>query len=173
VPPLNGGLLLFVAGAVLGGASCCESGTVVLSRDDLWEVVEHPTAESREPRESYRLRADALLAGLERHVAEDSQDELLVAMPTGSGEFETFRVEPSEVLAPALQQKFPGLKTYRGTSLTSPQTSIRFETGPTGFRAEIRTLGDVLLLEPAGPEGRYEVRSRGRKQSQPFEEESP
>ena len=88
-------------------------------------------------------------------------------IPAPEGGFTVFRIEQTQTMSPELQAKFPGIRTYRGDARDTPHTTVRFEMGPAGFRAEIRGEIGTYYVEPLEKEGRayWYVRRRDRNRA--------
>ena len=67
-------------------------------------------------------------------------------MPDGG--LTTFHVVESPVMAPALSQKYPQIKTYKVRSTDDGNVSGRVDIGPNGFHAYINSPGGVVYINP-------------------------
>jgi len=61
----------------------------------------------------------------------------VITIPVSNGILETFRIVESPVMEQGLADKFPMIKTYLGTGITHPGSTIRFDISPKGFNATI------------------------------------
>lgn len=68
---------------------------------------------------------------------EADRSPVQVELPTASGDFRSFRLVESPVMAPELSAKFPMIKTYAGTALDGSGAIVRLGVGPYGFHAFI------------------------------------
>ncbi|MBK6932220.1 MAG: proprotein convertase P-domain-containing protein [Saprospirales bacterium] len=84
---------------------------------------------------TYRLAYADLWAALQQAPAEYSgQQPLLLDLPQADGTVRRFRVWESSVMAPELQAKYPGLRSYAGSAADgSPGMNVRLGIGPKGF----------------------------------------
>ena len=78
---------------------------------------------------------------------------VILSLPTPGGEFERFEVVESPMMEPALAQTMAErgwpMKTYSGTSLDRPATTVRFDWGgPAGFHAAVRSPGASYYIDP-------------------------
>ena len=75
----------------------------------------------------------------------DSDRHFMLPAPEG-GE-ERFRIARSRVMDPALEERFPGIRTYVGVSTERPAVIARFELTPLGFHAMVLDpfLGDWFM----------------------------
>ncbi|MBL7774433.1 MAG: hypothetical protein JNK89_00435, partial [Saprospiraceae bacterium] len=98
---------------------------------------------------SFQLDFDALrqqLAQAPREHSPEAGQPLVVQLPLANGRFERFALVESPVMAPALQARFPEIRTYSGYSLDDAHKKIRCGVSPDwGFRA-------VVLREDKGVE---------------------
>ncbi|WP_197077348.1 zinc-dependent metalloprotease family protein [Lacinutrix sp. Hel_I_90] len=60
---------------------------------------------------------------------------LIISFPTADNTFESFRVSEASVMAPELQAKYPGLRSYAGQSIENPSTLVRFSITSQGLHA--------------------------------------
>ena len=71
-----------------------------------------------------------------------------INLPRPDGRLERFQVFESPVMAAALANKFPEIRTYRGTSLDDPTASVRFDMTPAGLHAQILTPSESYYIDP-------------------------
>ena len=71
-----------------------------------------------------------------------------IFLPTPEGEFLSFRIERSSVMAPGLAAKYPDIETFRGQGADDPTTSVRFSRTALGFQATVVTPGGVYVVAP-------------------------
>ena len=84
----------------------------------------------------------------------DSQ--VIVNLPYADGSFIDFRVVKSGVLPPALQAKFPYIRSYAGEAIDMPATTVRFEISPSGFNGMILSPNGTFYIDPlSSKNGRY------------------
>lgn len=59
-----------------------------------------------------------------------------------------FHVWESSIQEPALQVKFPDIRTFAGQGIDDPYASIRFDIGPNGFHAQILSANGSYYIDP-------------------------
>ncbi|MEM1186616.1 MAG: reprolysin-like metallopeptidase [Planctomycetota bacterium] len=65
-------------------------------------------------------------------------DKPTVALPMPDGSMATFEVTDAPVMAPALAQRFPEIRTYIATNADDPTITARLSITPHGVRAQVR-----------------------------------
>lgn len=73
---------------------------------------------------------------------------VVIALPKPDGTFERFEIFESPVFAPGFAAEFPDIKTYRGESLDSPQSNVRCDITPLGFRAQVLSAEGSYWIDP-------------------------
>lgn len=73
----------------------------------------------------------------------------VIALPRPDGRFERFAFVESPVMQAELQAKSPSLHSYLGQGLDRPGSTVRFDTSPLGFRAQILQAAESGSGEPA------------------------
>lgn len=71
---------------------------------------------------------------------------LLLPMP--DGRTASFHVWESSIQEPALQAKFPEIRTYTGQGISDPYATIRFDVTPRGFHAQVLTVNGSYYIDP-------------------------
>lgn len=86
----------------------------------------------------------------------------IISVPVGNGIIEKFSVSEYSVMMPALQAKYPELRSYVGQGIDNPARSIRCDFTPEGFHATIRTVGEnTVYVNPVNRENKlYAVYAR-------------
>lgn len=78
-----------------------------------------------------------------------SESNLLVDLPNSQGVFETYRIKEASIMAPELQEKFPDIKSYVGTSINDKNVTVRFSVSPKGLHAMFFGLENgVQFIDP-------------------------
>ena len=104
---------------------------------------------------SYRaLRLDraAMKAVLASAPAEGERGGAVVPLPMPDGTFAEFAVVEAPVMAPALQARYPGIRTYVGQGVTDPAATARISHTPSGFRAQVLAPGGTVYIDPHAAE---------------------
>ncbi|MBX3380032.1 MAG: hypothetical protein KF805_08040 [Phycisphaeraceae bacterium] len=73
---------------------------------------------------------------------------VVIALPKPDGTFERFEIFESPVYEPGFSAEFPDIKTYRGESLDSPQSNVRCDVTPFGFRAQVLSSEGSYWIDP-------------------------
>ncbi|WP_080778599.1 hypothetical protein [Chryseobacterium phocaeense] len=71
-----------------------------------------------------------------------------ISLPTAVGKIEKFQVWESSNMDPALQKKYPDIKSYVGTGVDDPSAYLRFSMSPVGFSSMITRSGISEFIEP-------------------------
>ncbi len=74
----------------------------------------------------------------------------LLSLPMPDGTIRHFRVVESPVMAKALADRYPGIRTYLGEDITDPLVTVRFDLTPLGFHAMVLQAGNFVFIEPYG-----------------------
>ncbi len=82
----------------------------------------------------------------EKSVNQSLAPVMLIPMP--DGKIARFRVWESSIQEPALEAKFPDIKTFAGQGIDDIYASIRFDIGPRGFHAQVLTINGTYYIDP-------------------------
>jgi Metallo-peptidase family M12B Reprolysin-like/Secretion system C-terminal sorting domain len=82
----------------------------------------------------------------EKNVNQNLAPILQIPMP--DGRMVRFRVWESSIQEPALEAKFPEIKTFAGQGIDDRYASIRFDIGPRGFHAQVLTINGSYYIDP-------------------------
>ncbi len=83
------------------------------------------------------------------HAAE--RNPLWLTLPLPDGSMETFAVEESPIMEPALAARYPNIKTYIGKSLQNADAIARFGYSDLGFHAVILSAKGQVYIDPLVP----------------------
>ncbi|CAI8937814.1 reprolysin-like metallopeptidase [Chryseobacterium sp. IT-36CA2] len=72
---------------------------------------------------------------------------VVISLPTAGGKIEKFQVWESSNMDPALQKKYPDIKSYVGTGVKDPSVYLRFSLSPVGFSSMITRSGLSEFIE--------------------------
>jgi hypothetical protein len=75
--------------------------------------------------------------------------KLIISLPKPDGSFADFSMYSTSVMDPALEAKFPMLKTYAGKGVKDPSSSVRLEFNQNGFSAYVFGTEGEWLVQPA------------------------
>lgn len=78
----------------------------------------------------------------------------IISFPISENNFEQFEVKEHSVLSKALSDKYPEIKSYKGTSVNNPLIQIYFSVDPQGFHGLIKdkAKGKVTYINPSKDE---------------------
>ncbi|MEO5564998.1 MAG: reprolysin-like metallopeptidase [Chitinophagaceae bacterium] len=93
----------------------------------------------------------------ERSVS-SSASGFIVSVPNSVGQIEKFRVVEAPVMDPALAARYPDIKSYAGTGLDDPSSTIRFDISPSGFHGMILSADrPTIYIDPVDRNDKYYV----------------
>jgi len=134
------------------------------SQQNLWTLQNNKTKNAKEilppvtDYDLYQLDLDVLKTTLSKtgdivewrsSESQSIEDQLTIDLPIPGNGLQQFSLFESSIMAPALQAKYPGIKTYTGRSIMNPQQTVKLDVGPNGFHAMIFANGISYLIEPA------------------------
>ena len=82
----------------------------------------------------------------EKNVTQSLAPVMQIPMP--DGRMARFRVWESSIQEPALEAKFPDIKTFAGQGIDDIYAGIRFDIGPRGFHAQVLTINGTYYIDP-------------------------
>ena len=128
------------------------------------------TSRSITPRAAsfYRLRIDDLRKQLSnaplRNPGLTAQPGIRIMLPDPNGSMLAFEVLREQTMAPGLEEKYPGIRSYMGTGITDPGLKLRLETGPKGVTAMVFAPADsTYLIDPYSSLSAFEYQVYYRK----------
>lgn len=77
-----------------------------------------------------------------------SSSQTLLTVNLADGSSDIFRMIRYEMMEPELAVKYPGIRTFRGESTTTPGRTIRADWTESGFRAVIRDENGMMYIDP-------------------------
>ncbi|MDT0557893.1 DUF5011 domain-containing protein [Ichthyenterobacterium sp. W332] len=102
-----------------------------------------------------------------------STSNVIVSIPNANGEFKAFRVFEASVMDPALQERYPEIRSYAGQGIDDPSSIVRFSITPNGFSSMVLSATEpASFIEPYTTDNNsYIVYSRQERfdTSDPFE----
>jgi hypothetical protein len=79
-----------------------------------------------------------------RLLSESSEIEL----PLPDGSTAIYRLDYSPIAEQGLLDKFPEIRTFKGTDINNPENSGRFDISPAGFRGMFIHNGETIFIDP-------------------------
>ncbi len=72
----------------------------------------------------------------------------VLELPMPDGRMAKFNVWESSIQEPALEARFPEIKTFLGQGIDDPYATIRFDYTPRGFHAQVLTTNGSYYIDP-------------------------
>ncbi|MCG3126601.1 MAG: hypothetical protein CHACPFDD_01452 [Phycisphaerae bacterium] len=149
-----------VLGAWLALVAVCPVGAGEISWDGLWTTVDVPPPEHAAGEEWVRPNAyqgalldlDVLARTLAQAPLEDTipvvASPLIITLPTPEGIFAEFAIVESPIMAPELAAQFPDIRTYLGQGVDDPSATVRLDSTPLGFHAQVMSPNGNYYIDP-------------------------
>ena len=77
----------------------------------------------------------------------------IISLPNANGELEKYEVWEASNFTPALQAKFPEIRSYVGVGIDDPNAYLRFSTSHNGFQSMTLRAGKSEFIEPYTTDG--------------------
>lgn len=90
-----------------------------------------------------------VLAKAPKRLAAGEKSQIIVSFPNSEGKMENFKVKENSNFDPALAAKYPEIKSYVGTGLEDPNSTVYFSISPLGL-SSMEIYGDksAVFIEP-------------------------
>ncbi len=79
---------------------------------------------------------------------ENPQEGQVITLPTPDGGSRDFKIWQSSMMAPALAQKYPGIKTFTGEATDDRRVTAKIDFSPAGFHAMIYDGNSTYFIDP-------------------------
>ena len=155
--PLSGFLILLIAAGSVAAADSVDNR----SPDGAWEEVPETVLSARgDPAvhvlpqrcRVFQLNATPMhraMQGAPREFsAAAAAREQILSVPMPDGTYQRFRITESPILHPALEAKFPEIRTFVGRSIDDASMTGRFDWTPKGFHAQIVSPDSRVYVDP-------------------------
>ncbi|MFT6387156.1 MAG: hypothetical protein ACJAUP_000526 [Cellvibrionaceae bacterium] len=77
-----------------------------------------------------------------------NSDNVDIELPLPGGQTAIYHFEYSPIAEQGLLDKFPDIRTFRGTDVSDSKNRGRFDISPAGFRGMFRHNGETILIDP-------------------------
>ena len=78
-----------------------------------------------------------------------------IELPLPNGQFRTYTLFHSPIMASALSDRYPEIQTYRIVDINYPENSGRLDLTPEGFHGIVSYNGETVYIDPIGKTGQY------------------
>lgn len=135
-------------------------GTAQDSPDGIWRSLDRLPALRADARpwirparfHAVQIRAAALTNLLARTPLETSvysgTPPAIITLPLPEGGFGSFKLAESPIMAPALAEAFPEIRTYVGQGIDDPHATLRLDWTPSGFHAQVLSPNGSFYIDP-------------------------
>ncbi len=150
--PSAGVTLLAVCAVLWGGAARAAqpgtggNGVFRFTGERVPLAVDEPGMEGRRTLEADfgALRAALAAAPLEA----SRKDGVLFEIPMPDGTFQRFRIVEAPTMEPALQARFPEIRSYSGQGIDDRAATVRLDISPFGFHAQVLGSTGRVFVDP-------------------------
>ncbi|MBS0659680.1 MAG: hypothetical protein JSR82_15675 [Verrucomicrobia bacterium] len=118
----------------------------------------------------HRLNEPALRDLLAQAPLEGANEEgqrLIISLPAPDGTLQRFAVEESSLMEPALQAKFPDIRSYAARGVDDPALSARLDISPAGFHGQVIGRLGRWLIDPLPEAGQAVYQTYTRRAAVP------
>lgn len=99
---------------------------------------------------NYTLDSQELGSRLANAPAESQlfNSDVLITLPKPNGQFESFQIVSSPIMAPGLAARFQNIQTFAGQGIENPASKLRFDLTPNGFHAQVLSPDGSYYIDP-------------------------
>src|SRR5262245_55734260 len=72
----------------------------------------------------------------------------VIELPLPDGGVERFSIVEAPIMAPALQARYPQIRTYAGSGIDDPTATVRLDYTPSGFHGLILSPRGTIYIDP-------------------------
>ncbi len=111
---------------------------------DAWVRPQVYQAVTLEPRQ-----LDAILENVAMEADVSVRDtQSIIELPMPDGSFARFKFVEAPVMAPELAARYPEIRTFYGQGIDDPHATVRFDSTPAGFHAQILSPNGAVYIDP-------------------------
>lgn len=134
-------------------------GTLVLSTTaqaqsqftvDAWSKVQYQQKDASALLNQKTTSSQSMQTNIEdlASLLQTAEAPLTISLPLPNGSFADFRLSPSLVMAEALAEKYPSIRTFSGYQIDNPNNNGRFDITPHGFHGVFTFGTKKVFIEP-------------------------
>lgn len=112
--------------------------------------------------------AQLLLSQGEAEVYLNRGQPVELILPTPDGNWVTYMVRKSQLMAPELAAKFPDINTYSGYQVDAPDNIGHFDLSEAGFHGMFDYQGRYVFIDPTSSAKSYRVSARTQEARRPW-----